>query len=552
MRRPLLLTLAAGFFATAAAQQTVPLRFIPASLDPCGTGEEAITTRDVIWSLLAGEGCLVPTVGADSSTLAFDDLPAVELGVYAVGIGDGGGDAVNVVPGARGEYFLVELAVTGDVDAVGPFDLSGGAGGGGQLGASLAGFNVDADDAERIRQISLDAFGRGGDCGAIVEGGSRLDLATLPLTIDAEASSVTLGLALTYTPLPEATVLGEIVVPASAREGDGYGFDLPAGYVALAPAPPTEETGFENYGAIPVQLAEPAAEAQDIALRKRGGDLVASTFVQLVPGEAADGTPHRVTLELDDVAVCIGTNEVLVRDGVTLSLSGVGFDYGAATSCLGVGEGALVVIPADARQTLGDAEAGMTLWAGGGAMRVESGAELTLSGIIAVGSLTFGEVATEGGDGRLEVASGASVTVSAESRDLASAFGEGGPDVGGDARIVVEVAEGGSFDMSAAPAEVQALFRVEGATLVKSAIPPGDYRLAANVVAAGQPLRLLVGDGAAPLSLLELVDGAGRIVASVARPRGDLELTALGAGLYVVRLADERGRVAALRAVVGR
>lgn len=559
MRYPLALITLAATCSLGAAQVITPVRFAVAELDPCVTGEAMPTTRDVVWSVLSGQACLAPGIDPAGTTLAFGAPGDSSLAVYAVDIAAGGAEALNVAPGDQGEYYAVGLALTGGVGAVGPLDFGAGFGGGTPVPAgansfSFATFTVDADDPERSRQIDLDPFGVAGSCGAVVEGGSRIDLTSFPFVIRAGTDPFAIGLTLEFTPLADAAIVREVIVPEGARVADGeYVSDLPAGYVSLAPA---AQTSVEAFGALPVRLAEAAAESQAITLRKAGGSLVASSFVQLSSGQATNGEPHRVTLELDDVDVCIGTNELLLGEGAVLSLNGVDFDYGSITSCLGIGEGARVTVAPGTSQALGDGELGMTLWSGGGALAVERDAELSISGLVALGGLTFGQVATEVGDGLLEVAEGARVVVSAAARDYGAVFGELIPDSlaagNGDARIVVRVAEGGSFDMSAAPASVQALFRVEGSSAAISPSPLEYYRLAANPVAAGGPIALLAEPGAAPLRLVELIDAAGRTLQrSTGKSLGTLSAPAVP-GVVRLRLTDAEGRVGVLQLLVTR
>ena len=188
-------------------------------------------------------------------------------------------------------------------------------------------------------------------------------------------------------------------------------------------------------------------------------------------------------------------------------------------------------------------------------MAVEPDAELTIGGLVAIGGLAFGQLATEVGDGVLEVAEGARVTVGAAARAHDDVFGELVPDSlaagNDDARIVVRVAEGGSFDMSAAPASVQVLFRVEGSSGADAIIPPGSYRLLASAVALGAEVRLAAAPQAVPLASLAVVDALGRVVANCAGGPGSVAFAAPEVpGLYTVALSDRRGRVGALRLLV--
>lgn len=167
----------------------------------------------------------------------------------------------------------------------------------------------------------------GSSCASkLVEGGSSISLTGLKLSVRPGIRDLPFGIAVTYTPVPDVTVLTEVVATPDEDDGTRYVHPLPAGRVDFYPENQEVRVGLE------VNTATP----QTIDLAKTGGRVVIGDYVILAPDYALDGERHAVNFAFTDVDLCIGASELVVGGGAALRLAGTDIAYNTDASCLAV------------------------------------------------------------------------------------------------------------------------------------------------------------------------------------------------------------------------
>lgn len=498
----------------ARAQTTVPYYFTAAEVESCLDGATVETTAEVEWRT-DNSACLEAVISEDATSVTLSGLLGEGDEVRAFRVWGGDNEALNRLPGDENDYYAVSVTLAEGNQWI-DYD-----------GLAYAFFGAGEFD------IAVTAPGQP-SCGQIVPGGTDIRFQHLSAATTGEVAE--LSFSISYEPVDPSALLTRINVPATDRLDDGsYRHELPDGDVYLVAN--LDRQRADGEASVPVSLVEPAASPRDIVIAKSGGSLVATHYFEFAPGLAADGEPHRVELVLDNAELCIAESEVVIKSGAVLTLNDASVRFPYQMACLAVERDAEIAVAEGSVQQFGRDGHGFLMWRGG-TLSIGAGAQVTIGGLV--------EARRSAETSVVEVGPGASLTIA----EGALTLDEAEQNRSGDGKhVLVRLAEGASFDASAASPGVRAMFVLDGAVgLAAPAIPEEHYRLAGNVLAPGEPIRLLVGDGAAPLERLRLVDASGRVVGSsegLDAARGSL--TAPVAGLYVLHLVDGHGRAAALR-----
>ena len=324
-----------------AGLQAQPLITFTPRLDiGCVAGQSVTTTDNFVWR--SDATCLTTSLAANSSTLTFAGL--LPLGGSTItGRSLDWSEHKLRVPGTNANYYHLEVWPVGtnanNID-------------GGRSSISLI----------NSRTIELTVgLGRAATaCGQIIRGGQDLTITRLNLMLrDATRTSVETSFAYAFHAVPVDAVIEEAMALPSDFDGTEYVSELPAGMVLLK----HDLNDLFYFG-----LASNVVEAQRLRFTKRGGSLTTNDYVHLLPQISLSGNAHQVTLDLNDVDICLPNEaDIIISRGTILSLSGVRINYDMATSCLAAVEGGTIVVAEDQRQTLGQAgtwHAAVSIWWG--------------------------------------------------------------------------------------------------------------------------------------------------------------------------------------------
>ncbi len=514
IKRLLPTLLSVCFFAVLAQAQTAYI-WESTTAPSCQAGTTITTTNDLEWR---SPGCVDVTLSSTNDVLTFIDDTSTGGGVYSVisGLQSSNTNDANILPGTLADAGVLSWNVTGDLNAV---------------AVQNSVFMVTLFQRNGVLQqilVPFEGLTNPLDCGVqLVAGGSTVSISQVQLVRDtAWAASTPFDLTFnyTYTPVPggTSTTINGISVPDSDFNGTTYEHVLPGGIVNVLPVFGVFEVGLENN----------TPTEQVINISKSGGGLIIAGNANIEVQEATSSMePHEVNVFLDSVAICLGNSEFIVEEGASLTLNSVPLTYDGGIACLGAHANGRIVIAEGANQTFGNQGMGMQLWDENSVTEVQKNSTLTLENQFYLQG--FEEI-------YFDVLEGATLNVT----EYTSTFG-GSND---EERIIVRLHEGATFDMSAAPYEVQRLFKVEAVSSSQNLMPEGTFTAFPNPAHEGMTF-VHRGTEARQLTQIEVVDLTGRVVsAELPASNNTIYPVSLpGSGLYVIRLTDVDGRVGHLR-----
>ncbi len=505
--RQSLLLLALGVANFASAQTA--LTFSPVSVaSNCDDTQTISTTEELTWNTY--DGCADVALGADGSTLT---ITASSDSVSSVI-----GYATNwelkelTVPGEPGTYSTLKMWLVGP-DA-GKFD---------EIVSNFYLSDVTYSNPDYAGSFSQD----GGSCGGTLQGGTTYSLSAVHLVFAALPSeAVEVKIMYAWEESGAQSVLASLEVPETDFNGSSYVSALPTGNVAIIP----------NNGDLyfRVGLADNKPASQDILLTKSEGGIWAPNYVVLIPQAALEGDPHRVSLSLNNVEICLPPNgEFLLGDGASLRLSNTTVKYNSNRACLGVFGDGEIIVAAGTDQKLGDRGTGMQLFGTGGTLTLEDGASTLIDAVFNVS-----------GQARIELGANARLVVGANST----------LDEGYRQSIKVYRHPTATINLSLAPREVRELFEVITVSSTPELIATEKFRAFPNPASAdGRVTLTTTGVLEADILRIDLIDALGRQVQSFAPSEAgnatgfkqDIHLPS--SGLFTARLTDRDGRVGYLK-----
>jgi len=510
----LLPTLLSVFSFAVLAQAQTAFLWEPVTIPSCQAGATVNSTNDLNWT---SSGCVDVELSASNETLTFTDDTSTGGSAFSVISGQQSANTndANILPGSLSDAGVLSWEVSGDLDAV-------------SMENSIF-FVVLVQRNGVLQQIAVPFEGLGNplDCGVqLVAGGSTVVIASMQLVRDtAWAASTPFDLTFSYTYTPAAsgtTNISEISVPDSDFNGTTYEHVLPGGVVNVLPV----------FGIFDVGLENNTPTEQVINISKTGGSLIIAGNAEIEVQQAtATMEPHEVNVTLDSVGICLGNAEFIVEEGASLTLNTAPLTYNGGIACLGAHANGRIVIAEGATQTIGSRGYGMQLWAGNSVMEIQENATLTLENQFYI---------TDQEDLYFDVLPGATLDVTEHTR-INSTPGRSG-------QFVVRLHEGGNFDMSRAPLEIQDLFTVEAVSSNQNLMPEGTFTAFPNPAQDGMTY-VHNGTESRQLAQIEVIDLAGRVISSELPARNnEIYPVALpGSGLYTLRLTDVDGRVGHLR-----
>ncbi len=482
----------------------------------CQAGTTITTTNDLDWQ---SPGCVDVVVSTSSDELTFIDDYVQPPSAYSVitGSQSASSNNANILPGTLSDAGVLSWSVSGDLQAV-------------SMENSI--FIVQLRQTNGVGQrifVPFEGLLNPLDCGVqLVAGGSTISIVQVQMVRDsAWVASVPFNLSFNYTYTPTSggasTTISEISVPDSDFNGATYDHVLPSGVVNLLPVS----------GVFDVGLTNNTPTEQIINISKTGGALIVAGSADIrVQQSTSTMEPHEVNVTLDSVGICLGNSEFIVDEGATLTLDNVPLAYEGSIACLGAHTFGRIVIAEGADQTFGNRGNGMQLWDEASVTEIQENATLTLENLFYL----------EGrGEIYFDVLPNATLIVTRYTGLI--------PQGDNQERLIVRLHEGGTFDMSHAPVEVQRLFKVEAVSSNQNLMPDGTFTAFPNPAQEGMTY-VHSGTDARKLVQIEVVDLTGRIVSSEKPDNNSIHPVALPeSGLYVIRLTDIDGRVGHLRVI---
>ena len=485
------------------AQETIT--FTPQTEPGCRAGQTITSTKELSWH--SRDQCVTVELDADGNTLRIGPGDS-QVGTVVTAMRTGAAQLRLTAPaGAGSEYALYTWFE----------DLQGNA------------LDLDGEVTFLVggEMGSLESYPLGAEvpCYGTLRAGEALDLLQLDF-VNTLTQDQPVRLRYDWRAFEIGTKLTSIVVPESDFDGAGYVHSLPTGVIAL------DRSGSD---VVYVNTAATKPVPQDIRLVKTEGAIVSMDYTILAPGSAANGEPHRVSLDLTDVEICLPlSGEIVIDTGVVLSLTRTQINYGSEVSCLAL-QGGDLRVPAQTALSIGAQGYGMQAFEGG-RLFVGEGATLHMDC----------KIYLKGDGTRLLVDRGASVHVGANStaRRYDSRI-----------KIKVELQPGATFDASAAPREVQQLFQVVQMVATPELLPASRFAAYPNPAPAGEATVTLASRGALAHAIVrvDLLDAVGRLVRAdrLSGQATDFRHTLAlpSAGVYTARLTDASGAVGHLRLV---
>ena len=496
------------------AQAQTSYLWEPVTIPSCQPGATVNSTNDLDWN---SPGCADVALSAGNDVLTITDNTNTGGGAYSVvnGMQSSNTNGANVLPGTISDAGVLSWTVSGDLSAV-------------AMEHSM--FFVTLYQTNGVIQqifVPFEGLGNPLDCGIqLVAGGSTVSISQVQLVVDtawATGAPFDLTFSYSYTPSPAGmTTLTGITVPDADFNGTTYDHVLSGGIVNVLPVNGIFEVGLENN----------TPTEQVINISKSGGALLVAGAAQIeVQRSTSTMEPHEVNVFLDSVGICLGNSEFTVEEGANLILKNVPLTYEGGIACLGAHANGRIVIAEGASQTLGNRGSGMQLWAGNTVMEIQEDATLTLENQFYI---------TDQQELYFDVLPGATLNVT----EYTSTFSSGGRS----GQFVVRLHEGGNFNISRAPWEIQDLFTVQAVSSNQNIMPEGTFTAFPNPAQEGMTY-VHTGTEARQLTQIEVIDLAGRVI-SAELPTSNNAIYPVslpGSGLYTLRLTDVDGRVGHIR-----
>ncbi|MFK8056524.1 MAG: T9SS type A sorting domain-containing protein [Saprospiraceae bacterium] len=370
-------------------------------------------------------------------------------------------------------------------------------------------------------------------CKWMVRGGDELLIPNISLG-GAEGfvlpQSFTFALEYNLEPV-QGEIFPEFLATPADFDGDAYVINATSENTQLG-----VNSNSENNYSVGLEVNTPFA--QDIKFVKEGGTLaIGSTFGLELQMATQDQQFHRLSYELSDVDICLGTDADIPSNG-RMVLDDVRINYEFKYACFRATEGSTMVIPEGNSQVLSSDGFGMLLLLSESAIEVEEGAYLEIGGVL-LSTATFDNPAI------VSLAPGASMKVTENSIVHYSTNADFNNS------IHVTTAPGATFDMTDAPPEVRALFLVNG---VSASVAPQlleEYRLVQNPVVDGTAT-IVPGSSAANLATISVIDMQGRFVAKYqfAGQQDQYQVSLGTKGVYYLTLTDQEGKSQQLKVLV--
>ncbi len=497
-----------ALFASISLKAQTPFIWIPEEVPSCFSGDSIISVKD--FSHQSGCGDLI--LGNDLSTLTISNslTKFLSSGDYTYS------NIPNVIPGQAGsnESGSIQFYVEGDIDVIDTENSS----------IRIA---VDFDgQISSYPSLSFSEILRGNsNCKILIPYGAKMVIQYLNITLNEDWIPETeVDLNFSYQYLQEAVpYLSNIIIPDSCFDGQAYNFALPSGNTSII----TQHPLWTQVG-----LETPISDNHLINISKQGGILT-------LPTESVftSSGPSDLTVNLQDLGLCLLNTEMTIRDQSHLILDNVDIDYGGDEGCLRIDFLSQLTIPKDGFQILGNEGRNLQLWYGDAKTTLEENSTLILDNIFKYSYFTPRY------DVFFYVHPGARLEVTVNT-SLANPF----PSI---PTYHIKLYEGATFDMSAAPADVQDIFIVESVSSSHNTLPPSSSYLVYPNPTIDRSATVKLSPGTKPLSSIEALDAAGRMVAVYTNLSGESEYSIQlpRRGVYILRLTDIEGRVGHKRVI---
>ncbi|MFK8054749.1 MAG: T9SS type A sorting domain-containing protein [Saprospiraceae bacterium] len=361
-------------------------------------------------------------------------------------------------------------------------------------------------------------------CATLVAGGAQVYVNQFFIKYNSDwvdGTPVDIGLAYTYEPLGIPTVT-EINATDASFDGTEYHYDLPLGEITFVP----EELGLK------IGLENNTPTAQAINVSKTGGSIILSAngFFE-IQESTSTSEKHQVNFDFTEVDFCLGEFEFFVASGANIILDNSIISYASDGACIMIHGGAVMTVPENGYQNIGESGVGMHVWADGARTVVRENAILFLDNSFNIQPAALADFDVFSG-GHLEVTGNTSIHEYS---------------LGGVGSLSVNLYDGATFDMSAAPAEVQELFTVNTVSSSADVLAASEYSIFPNPSTSSKTFVRSTKE----LRSIEVVDLSGRVVyaQSTNLNGGLISIDLPSVGMHTIRLTDSEGRVGHSRVV---